>query len=179
MLVDAGSRYVLLGHSERRREAGETDEQINRKVQAALAHGLTPVLCIGETADERRQGLTFTTVEGQLRAGLAGLAPEAIARLVLAYEPVWAIGTGLNATPAQAAEVHGYLRGLLSELTSKETAQLIRIVYGGSVKADNVDPLAAEPEIDGALVGGASLNAQGFVAIVRKTARAGAATKGE
>jgi triosephosphate isomerase len=179
MLVDAGSRYVLLGHSERRREAGETDEQINRKVPAALAHGLTPVLCIGETAEERRQGLTFTTVEGQLRAGLAGLAPEAIARLVLAYEPVWAIGTGLNATPAQAAEVHGYLRGLLSELTSKETAQLIRIVYGGSVKADNVDALAAEPEIDGALVGGASLNAQGFVAIVRKTARAGAATKGE
>ncbi len=179
MLVDAGSRYVLVGHSERRREMGETDEQINRKAHAALAHGLTPVLCIGETADERRQGLTFTTVEGQLRAGLAGLAPEAIVKLVLAYEPVWAIGTGVNATPAQAAEVHGYLRGLLSELTSKETAQLIRIVYGGSVKADHVDALAAEPEIDGALVGGASLNAQGFVAIARKTARAGAATKGE
>jgi triosephosphate isomerase len=179
MLVDLGSRYVILGHSERRREMGETDEQINRKVQAALAHGLTPVLCIGETADERRQGLTFTTVEGQLRAGLAGLGADAIARVVLAYEPVWAIGTGVNATPAQAAEVHGYLRGLLSELTSKETAQLSRIIYGGSVKAENVDGLAAEPEIDGALVGGASLNAQGFVAIVRKTARAGAATKGE
>jgi triosephosphate isomerase len=172
MLVDVGSRYVLIGHSERRREMGETDEQINRKVQAALAHGLTPALCIGETADERRQGLTFTTVEGQLRAGLAGLTPDAIAKVVLAYEPVWAIGTGVNATPAQAAE-------LLSELTSKEMAQLIRIIYGGSVKADNIDALTAEPEIDGALVGGASLNAAGFVAIARKTARAGATTKGE
>jgi triosephosphate isomerase len=179
MLVDVGSRYVLIGHSERRREMGETDEQINRKVQAALAHGLTPALCIGETADERRQGLTFTTVEGQLRAGLAGVTPDTIAKVVLAYEPVWAIGTGVNATPAQAAEVHGYLRGLLSELTSKEMAQLIRIIYGGSVKADNVDALAAEPEIDGALVGGASLNAAGFIAIARKTARAGATTKGE
>jgi triosephosphate isomerase len=179
MLVDVGARYVILGHSERRREGGETDEQINRKVQAALTHGLTPALCIGETADERRQGLTFTTVEGQLRAGLTGLAPDAIAKIVLAYEPVWAIGTGVNATPAQAAEVHGYLRGLLSELTSKETAQLIRIIYGGSVKADNIDALAAEPEIDGALVGGASLNAAGFIAITRKTARAGAAAKGE
>jgi triosephosphate isomerase len=177
MLAEAGCRYVIIGHSERRRELGETDEQINRKIQAVLAHNLTPALCIGETADERRQGLTFTTVEGQLRAGLAGLAPEAIARVVLAYEPVWAIGTGANATPGQATEVHGYLRGLLSELTSKETAQLIRIIYGGSVKADNIDALAAEPEIDGALVGGASLNAPGFVAIVRKAARA--ATKGE
>lgn len=178
MLVDVGSRYVLIGHSERRREMGETDEQINRKVQAALAHGLTPALCIGETADERRQGLTFTTVEGQLRAGLAGVTPDTIVKVVLAYEPVWAIGTGVNATPAQAAEVHGYLRGLLSELTSKEMAQLIRIIYGGSVKADNVDALAAEPEIDGALVGGASLAAPGFIAIVRKAAR-GAATRGE
>jgi triosephosphate isomerase len=179
MLADVGCRYVIIGHSERRREMGEADEQINRKVQAALAHNLTPALCIGETADERRQGLTFTTVEGQLRAGLAGLSPEAIANVVLAYEPVWAIGTGANATPAQATEVHGYLRGLLSELTSKETAQRIRIIYGGSVKADNIDSLAAEPEIDGALVGGASLNAAGFVAIARKAARAGAATKGE
>jgi triosephosphate isomerase len=179
MLVDVGTRYVILGHSERRREGGETDEQINRKVQAVLTHGLIPALCIGETADERRQGLTFTTVEGQLRAGLTGLAPDAIAKVILAYEPVWAIGTGVNATPAQAAEVHGYLRGLLSELTSKETAQLIRIIYGGSVKADNIDALAAEPEIDGALVGGASLNAAGFIAITRKTARAGAVAKGE
>ncbi len=179
MLAELGCRYVLVGHSERRRELGETDDQINRKVRAVVAHGLTPVLCVGETADERRQGLTFTTVEGQLRAGLSATAPEAIARVVLAYEPVWAIGTGVNATPAQAAEVHGYLRGLLSELTSKDTAGTIRILYGGSVKAENADTLAVEPEIDGALVGGASLNAAGFIAIVRKTARAGAATRSE
>ncbi len=179
MLAELGCRYVLVGHSERRRELGETDQRISLKVQAALAHGLTPVLCVGETADERRQGLTFTTVEGQLRAGRAGMMPDAVGKIVLAYEPVWAIGTGVNATPAQAAEVHGYLRGLLSELTSKETAQTIRILYGGSVKADNADALAAEPEIDGALVGGASLNAPGFIAIVRKTARAGAAVRGE
>jgi triosephosphate isomerase len=179
MLTELGCRYVLVGHSERRRELGETDEQISRKVQAALAHQLVPVLCVGETGEERRQGLTFTTIEGQLRAGLSGIAPEAIDQVVLAYEPVWAIGTGVNATPAQATEVHGYLRGLLSELTSKETAQTIRLLYGGSVKADNADALAAEPEIDGVLVGGASLNAPGFIAIVRKTARAGAAARGE
>jgi triosephosphate isomerase len=179
MLADLGCRYVLVGHSERRRDLGETDEQISRKLPAVLAHGLTPILCVGETADERRQGLTFTTVEGQLRAGLSGMSPEAIARVVLAYEPVWAIGTGQHATPAQAAEVHGYLRGLLGELTTKETAQTMRILYGGSVKADNAEALAAEPEIDGVLVGGASLHAAAFIAIVRKTARAGAATRGE
>ena len=179
MLADVGCRYVLLGHSERRREMGESDEQVNRNVRAALAHRLTPVLCVGETAEERRQGLTFTTVEGQLRAGLAGVPVEGIASMVLAYEPVWAIGTGVNATPAQAAEVHGYLRGLLSELTSKETALIIRILYGGSVKADNADALCAEPEIDGALVGSASLTAAGFIGIVKKAARAGAVTKGD
>ena len=179
MLTDIGCRLVLLGHSERRKEMGESDEQINRKVAAAHAHGLIPVLCVGETAEERRQGLTFTTVEGQLRAGLAGLEAAAIARTALAYEPVWAIGTGVNATPAQAAEVHGYLRGLVSELTSKEVALATRILYGGSVKADNADALLAESEIDGALVGGASLNAQGFIAIVRKAGRSTAATRGE
>jgi len=172
MLLDLGCRFVLAGHSERRREAGENDAQINRKVIAAAAHGLTPVLCVGETADERRQGLTFTTVEGQLRAGLAGIEAAALGKVVLAYEPVWAIGTGVNASPAQAAEVHGYVRGLVSELASKEIAQAVRILYGGSVKADNVDALAAEADIDGALVGGASLVAQGFIAIVRKAARA-------
>jgi triosephosphate isomerase len=179
MLSELGCRYALIGHSERRREMGEVDEQINRKVQAVLAHGLTPVLCVGESADERRSGLTFTTVEGQLRADLSGMAQEAIAKIVLAYEPVWAIGTGVNATPGQAAEVHSYLRGLLSELTSKDVAATIRILYGGSVKADNTEALAAEPEIDGVLVGGASLNAQSFVAIVRKAARAGAAARGQ
>jgi triosephosphate isomerase len=177
MLTELGCRYVILGHSERRREFGETDEQVNRKVQAALAHGLVPVLCVGETAEERQQGLTYTTVEGQLRAGLLNVPTDGIARTVLAYEPVWAIGTGVNATPAQAAEVHGYLRGLVSELASKEVAQTVRILYGGSVKGDNADALVAEPEIDGALVGGASLSAQGFIAIVRKAARVGATAK--
>jgi len=174
MLAELGCRYVILGHSERRREMGESDELINRKVRSALTHGLTPILCVGETAEERRQGLTFTTVEGQLRAGLAEVAAEAMAGVVLAYEPVWAIGTGANATPAQAGEVHGYLRGLLSELSSKDVASSIRIVYGGSVKPENAEVLAAEGEIDGALVGGASLNAQAFVTIVKKTAHAGA-----
>jgi len=177
MLVELGCRWVLLGHSERRKEIGESDEVINLKLRAALAHGLTPVLCVGETAEERRQGFTFTTVEGQLRAGLAGVTATQLGKVVLAYEPVWAIGTGVNATPAQAGEVHGYLRGLLSELGSKEAAQSIRILYGGSVKAENVDGLVAESEVDGALVGGASLNAPGFVAIVRKAARSGAAAK--
>ena len=178
MLVELGCRFVLCGHSERRHELGETDEQINRKVAAAIRHGLTPVLCMGETAEERRQGLTFTTVEGQLRAGLAGLDGASLTKCVLAYEPIWAIGTGVNATPAQAAEVHGYLRGLVSEVGSKEIAQGVRILYGGSVKADNADVLLAEQEIDGALVGGASLNAPGFIAIVRKAAR-GAAARGD
>ena len=178
MLVELGCRWVLAGHSERRREMGESDAQINFQVHGALVHGLTPVLCVGETAEERRQGLTFTTVEGQLRAGLAGLDGASIARVVLAYEPVWAIGTGVNATPAQAAEVHGYLRGLVSELASKEIAQGVRILYGGSVKADNIDSLLTETDIDGALIGGASLNAPGFVSIAKKAAR-GAAARGE
>jgi triosephosphate isomerase len=177
MLAELGCRYILVGHSERRKEMGETDEQIHRKVQAVLAHGLTPVLCVGETVEERRQGLTFTTVEGQLRAGLTGVAADAVGKLVLAYEPVWAIGTGVNATPGQAAEVHGYLRGIVSELSSKETAQGVSILYGGSVKADNAERLLAEPEIDGALVGGASLKAAEFIAIVKKAAAAPAAAR--
>ena len=177
MLAEIGCRWTLVGHSERRKEIGESDELINLKLRALLTQGLTPVLCVGETAEERRQGLTFTTVEGQLRAGLAGLGGDQIAKTVLAYEPIWAIGTGLNASPGQAAEVQGYLRGLLSELASKEIAQTVRILYGGSVKAENAEVLLAEPEVDGALVGGASLNAQSFIGIVRKAARLGTATK--
>ena len=177
MVADLGCRYVLVGHSERRKEMGETDELINRKVHAVLSHGLIPVLCVGETAEERRQGLTFTTVEGQLRAGLSGLTSDALSKIVLAYEPVWAIGTGVNATPGQAAEVHGYLRGLVSELSSKETAQGVPVLYGGSVKADNAASLLAEPEIDGALVGGASLKAPEFVAIAKNAATATVAAR--
>jgi triosephosphate isomerase len=177
MLVELGCRLVILGHSERRSLFRETDEEINRKVTAALRHGLQPLLCVGETAEERRQGLTFTVVEGQLRAGWAGLAADQIARSILAYEPVWAIGTGVNATPAQAAEVHGYLRGIVSELASKETAQSLRILYGGSVKADNAAVLIQEPDIDGALVGGASLQAQSFITIAKKSASKGGSSK--
>jgi triosephosphate isomerase len=175
MLTEAGCRLVLVGHSERRHVFRETDAEAQKKVAAALRHRLTPVLCVGETAEERRQGLTFTVVEGQLRAGWAGLSPEDVGRCLLAYEPVWAIGTGQNATPAQAAEVHGYLRGIVSEIASKEVAQTVRILYGGSVKPDNAGDLAQEPEIDGALVGGASLQAAPFIAIAKKSAaRSGA-----
>ena len=177
MLAEAGCRLVLVGHSERRHVFRESDEEIGKKVAACLRAGLQPLLCVGETAEERRQGLTFTVVEGQLRAGFAGLSTADIDRCVLAYEPVWAIGTGVNATPGQAAEVHGYLRGLLSELASKETAQLMRILYGGSVKADNAGDLVTEPDIDGVLVGGASLQAPGFVTIVKKCAAARSGAK--
>jgi triosephosphate isomerase len=177
MLLSSG-RARSCSVLERRHGLGETDELINRKVRAIL--GMEPRRSlVGETEDERRQGLTFTTIEGQLRAGLAGVAAADIARVLLAYEPVWAIGTGVNATPAQAAEVHGYLRGLVSELASSDVAQGLRILYGGSVKPDNASALAEQPEIDGALVGGASLNAQSFLAIVENSARAGGASKGE
>ncbi len=177
ILAEAGCRVVLVGHSERRHLFRETDEEIGRKVAACLRAGVQPLLCVGETAEERRQGLTFTVVEGQLRAGFAGLSTADIDRCGLAYEPVWAIGTGVNATPGQAAEVHGYLRGLLSELASKETAQLMRILYGGSVKPDNAQELVTEPDIDGVLVGGASLQAPGFVTIVKKCAAARSGAK--
>jgi triosephosphate isomerase len=174
MLVELGCRYVILGHSERRQTFRESDEEINRKVAAALRHGLTPILCVGETAEERRQGLTFTVVEGQLRGAWAGRSAAEIGHCALAYEPVWAIGTGLTATPAQAAEVHGYLRGLVAELASKDVASVLPVLYGGSVKPDNVAALGQEPDIDGALVGGASLEAASFIAIVKKAARSGA-----
>jgi triosephosphate isomerase len=177
MLAELGCRWVLLGHSERRHVFRETDEEINRKMTGALRHGMAPVLCVGETEEERRQGLTFTVVEGQLRAGWAGLSSEDLARCVLAYEPVWAIGTGVNATPAQAAEVHRYLRGLVSEVASKELAQSVRILYGGSVKADNAQALTQEPDIDGVLVGGASLQAQSFITIAKKSAARSGASK--
>jgi len=173
MLAEVGCRFVLVGHSERRHIFREADDEVNRKVVAVLRHGLAPVLCVGETGEERRQGLTFTVVEGQLRAGLAGLGPDDIRRCLVAYEPVWAIGTGVNATPAQAAEVHGYLRGLVSELASKEAALGVRILYGGSVKPDNAASVVQEPDIDGVLVGGSSLQAQNFIAIAKKSAATG------
>ena len=171
--IVAGSPIALGAQNCHHEAAGAHTGEISPPMLLEL--GCRFVLC-GHS--ERRQGLTFTTVEGQLRAGLAGLEAAAMARCVLAYEPVWAIGTGVNASPAQAAEVHGYLRGLVSEVGSKEIALGLRILYGGSVKADNADVLLAEQEIDGALVGGASLSAAGFIAIVRKAAR-GAAARGD
>ena len=178
MLVDFGCRYVIVGHSERRALYGESDAQVARKFIAAQGGGLLPILCVGESLQEREQGVTEKVVARQLDAVIEAAGVAALAKSALAYEPVWAIGTGVNATPGQAAEVHGYLRGLLSELGSKEIAQTIRILYGGSVKAENADELLAETEIDGALVGGASLSGPGFIAIVRKAAR-GAASRGD
>jgi len=161
MLIDAGCRYVILGHSERRQLFGETDENVNRKVRAAQSHGLTAVVCIGETEEERDRGVTFDVVDRQLTAALEGTQPE----LVIAYEPVWAIGTGRTATPAQAQEVHIAIRDRLAGLFTKQAADAVRILYGGSVKPANVDELMSEADIDGALVGGASLDAASFTRI--------------
>lgn len=165
MLAELGCRWVLIGHSERRHVFRETDEEINRKVGAALRHGMRPVLCVGETEAERRQGLTFTVVEGQLRAGWAGLSPDDLARCVLAYEPVWAIGTGRSASPADAAEMHTLIRVEIEARFSTRTAEHIRILYGGSVTEQNIDALMARPEVDGVLVGGASLRPSEFARI--------------
>ena len=166
MLKDLGCRYVILGHSERRQLMGETDAQVNQKVHAALKVGLVPIVCVGETLDRREAGQTTTVVRTQTEGSLAGLTSEQAAGIVLAYEPVWAIGTGKTATPAQAEEVHADIRALLTKLFGAETAQKIRIQYGGSVKADNAKELLSQPNIDGALVGGASLKADSFLPII-------------
>ena len=164
MLRDLGVTHVILGHSERREIFGETDEVVRKKVEAALAHGLTTILCVGETLAERDANRTLEVVKRQVDAALRGLAAGAGERLILAYEPVWAIGTGRVATREQAQEVHGEIRGLLRDLGLP--AERIAILYGGSVKPDNVDGLMAEPDIDGALVGGASLEIESFTRIV-------------
>jgi triosephosphate isomerase len=165
MLVDMGCRYVIVGHSERRTLCGETDTIVNAKVKSALAVGLTPIVCVGETLEEREAGRTEEVVAGQVRGSLAGLSAADIGRLVVAYEPVWAIGTGKVATPQQAQEVHAVIRGVLATLASPAVAATVRIQYGGSVKPDNAADLAAQPDIDGALVGGASLKADDFLGI--------------
>lgn len=170
MLKDCGCKYVILGHSERRHIFGEEDELINRKVISALANGLCPILCVGETLSQREKGETQQVVAGQLRHGLVGVRPEHMRDVVIAYEPVWAIGTGHVATPEQAEEVHRYLRGQLTEMCGNDLAQSIRIQYGGSVKAENAAGLMGQPNVDGALVGGASLKDQEFIEIVRSTA---------
>jgi triosephosphate isomerase len=166
MLVEAGCRAVIIGHSERRQYFGETDESVNRKLKAALAAGLTPIVCVGETLSEREGNLTETVLERQIEGGFASLTPQDFSRILLAYEPVWAIGTGRTATPDMAADAHGHVRGLVSARFTPEVAFAVRILYGGSVKPDNVRGLMAHPEIDGALVGGASLDPKSFAAIV-------------
>mgnify|MGYP000162133646 FL=1 len=164
MLRDAGCRFVILGHSERRQYFGEDDASVHRKVRAALAHELTPIVCVGETLSEREAGQTLDVVGRQVRGALLGLQADAIRHVVVAYEPVWAIGTGRVATPQQAQEVHCWIRNLLAE-TFGSVAEEVRILYGGSVKPENIDELMAEADIDGALVGGASLQAESFVRI--------------
>ena len=171
-IADAGARYAIIGHSERRQYFGETDEGVARKTKAALGAGLTPIVCIGETLAERDGGQTLERVRTQLAGGLTGLTPEELTRLVIAYEPVWAIGTGRNATPAQALEVHRFIRGQLVERLGGTAASALRILYGGSVKPDNIAALMAERDIDGALVGGASLTVDSFVKIVKEGTRA-------
>ncbi|GIW99954.1 MAG: triosephosphate isomerase [Pirellulaceae bacterium] len=166
MLVDVGCRYVILGHSERREYFHETDEVVNRKVMAAFTHGLTPIVCVGEKLEHREAGETAAIVEQQVRGSLANLEAEQARRLVIAYEPVWAIGTGKTATPAQAEEVHAQIRTLLGDLFGEQVAAEVRIQYGGSVKPENAGELLSQPNIDGALVGGASLSAESFIRII-------------
>ena len=168
MLLDLGCRYVILGHSERRHIMGETDEQVRRKVQAASAAGLVPIVCVGERIEERRAGETEDVVAGQVKAAFDGLDSEAAAKAVIAYEPVWAIGTGEHATPEEANRVTGLIRDTLAASIGAAAAEAVRILYGGSVKPDNIGPFMAQPEIDGALVGGASLDARSFVDIIQQ-----------
>lgn len=166
MLVDAGCQYVILGHSERRHVFGETDSGINKKMKKALSSGLKPIFCVGEKLEEREAGSTQAVVGSQIKAGLAGVEFANPDDLVIAYEPVWAIGTGVNATPEQAEEVHHYIRDLLAELFGPAVAGKIRIQYGGSVKPENAKELLSKENIDGALVGGASLKPDSFAGIV-------------
>lgn len=167
MLKDVGCEYVIVGHSERRHVIKETDEVINKKVKASLKHGLKVILCVGELLEEREAGKTLDVVKTQVVEGLKGISNDEIKNVVIAYEPVWAIGTGKTAKPEDAQEVHSYIRKLLSELYSKEIADDTLIQYGGSVKASNIDELMAMPDIDGALVGGASLVLDEFTRIVK------------
>lgn len=167
MIKDAGAGYVILGHSERRKLFGETDAGVNRKVHAALAADLVPIVCIGETLEEREGGRMLDVLDRQVREGLAGLSGGQVAGLILAYEPVWAIGTGRNATPEQAGEAHRHIRGRLREWFGDQAADRCRIQYGGSVKPDNIAALVAQADVDGALVGGASLQVGSFSDIVK------------
>jgi triosephosphate isomerase len=166
MLVDVGCSYIIIGHSERRQYFCETDATVCRKVQAALGAGLHPIVCVGESLQQRQAGETFNLVAQQLRNGLSACHADDASRIVIAYEPLWAIGTGVTATPAQAQDVHAHIRGLLEQMWGKTVAQAVRLQYGGSVRPDNIALLMAEPDIDGALVGSASLDVGSFVEIL-------------
>jgi triosephosphate isomerase len=169
MLLDVGVDMVILGHSERRHVFGEDNAMVNRRLTGALHFGLTPVLCVGETLEEREQGNTFKIIQEQLSQGLKDIQAEHIQQVVVAYEPVWAIGTGKTATKEQAQEVHAFIRGALADLYEKTLADAVRILYGGSVKPENIDSLMAQPDVDGALVGGAALQAESFARIINFT----------
>jgi len=169
MIKAAGASHVIVGHSERRRLFGDTDEWVNRKTQAVVTAGLTPIVCIGETLMERERGETLAVLDRQIRAGLDGLSGEQVEKLIVAYEPVWAIGTGKNATPAEADEAHRHIRARLRQWFGGVAADRCRIVYGGSVKPDNIRELIGLPDVDGALVGGASLEVRSFLEIVSRS----------
>jgi len=166
MLRDAGARYVIVGHSERRQLYFETDSMIQRKCEAALAAGLMVIMCVGESLEQREQGTAENVVSGQLNGGLGSLTASDLDRIIIAYEPVWAIGTGRTATPEQAQEMHAFIRRVFADRYSKQAADAMRILYGGSVKPDNIAGLMSQKDIDGALVGGASLKAESFAQIV-------------
>jgi triosephosphate isomerase (TIM) len=171
MIAEAGAEYVIIGHSERRTLFGETDAKVNRKVTAAIAADLTPIVCIGETLDERERSETLEVLDRQIKDGLDGLSGDRVAALVIAYEPVWAIGTGRTATPAQAGEAHAHIRSRLRQWFGAPAADQCVVLYGGSVKPDNIKELMAQPDVDGALVGGASLDVRAFFDIVARSRR--------
>jgi triosephosphate isomerase (TIM) len=169
MLKEAGAEYVIIGHSERRRLFGETDETVNRKLASAVAAQLTPIVCVGETLEQRDGNETLAVLDRQIKLGLDGLTADQIAGLVIAYEPVWAIGTGRNATPAQAGDAHAHIRARLRQWFGGAAADQCHVIYGGSVKPENIRDLASLPDVDGALVGGASLEVRGFFEIVSRS----------
>ncbi|MCK5579835.1 MAG: triose-phosphate isomerase [Candidatus Omnitrophica bacterium] len=169
MLKDLGVQYVIIGHSERRQFFGETDETVNKRIKAALKSDLLPIVCVGEMLEEREADKTFDVIKAQCQGGLKDLTAEEMGKIIIAYEPVWAIGTGKTATPDQAQEVHRFIRDLLAEMFNGEIAGATRIQYGGSVKSENTKELMGQPDIDGALVGGASLKADSFAAIVKNS----------
>lgn len=171
MLKDLGCEFCIVGHSERRAYFGETNETVNKKVKAALKYGLTPIMCVGERLEERDSGKTFEVIKDHIEGGLKGLNADEILKVVVAYEPVWAIGTGRVATPEQAQEAHKFIRGLLEKVYGRQISLQVRIQYGGSVKPDNIALLRSGEDIDGALVGGASLKSKDFAEIVRKSVK--------